>query len=659
MQKFRYAACITILFLGFNSFEARAQNCTSVDVTTAPPGFLPTTFNSVPYFGSGLAASQAIVGSVTVANLAFLTQSTAFVSAPPNPPANAEGGGVWVRGVGGELSINTASSVTASLATIGQPTSTGTGSCSSKFHESFAGVQLGQDISRLNINGWNVHLGTTAGYLETKGNIVGGNVVGGAFDASTQAPFAGVYLTATKGNLSFEGLARYNVFNTNLNSPTAFIFNQSLGAHGFAFAGAVSYHWNIPNTQWFFEPSAGLIYSNVSVDPFNSLSPVAGGGQFSGTTKISNLESTIGRLGARVGTNLQLGQVLLQPFAAASVWSEFGPSISATYASCSGCIVQGGSGIPQSLTASLSSQNIGTFGQYSLGVSGRITNTGWLGFARVDYRNGNHIDGWSGTGGIRYQYDPGPNQPTAKLPVKAARYDGLAAPYRWTGVYVGGSAGASFGQSRLDFPAIGVAVDPRVAGPLGGLQLGYNYQSAQWVFGVEGAVDWTRTSGARECRPLVAPSVVGPPAIPLFQMNCGGAVDWIASVTGRVAYAFGRTLFYGKAGIAWDHQVFSATCNLGPQNGGIAQQQCNNPAGNITNLISVSNNPIGWTAGYGVEFAITPSWSAKAEYNYFDFGTKNLTASDGTLINAGLHVSTVKVGVNYRFGEPSAISVRY
>jgi opacity protein-like surface antigen len=142
-------------------------------------------------------------------------------------------------------------------------------------------------------------------------------------------------------------------------------------------------------------------------------------------------------------------------------------------------------------------------------------------------------------------------------------------------------------------------------------------------------------------------------------MNCGGAVDWIASVTGKVGYAFGRTLFYGKAGVAWDHQDFSATCNLGPQNGVLVQQQCNNPAGNITNLISVSNNPVGWTIGYGVEFAIAANWSAKAEYNYFDFGTKSLTASDGTQINSGLHMSAVKVGVNYRFGEPSAIAVRY
>ena len=62
-----YLICASALFVALSSAGANAQNCTPVNVTTpAPPGpFLPLTFNSVPYFGSGLAASQAIAGSVT------------------------------------------------------------------------------------------------------------------------------------------------------------------------------------------------------------------------------------------------------------------------------------------------------------------------------------------------------------------------------------------------------------------------------------------------------------------------------------------------------------------------------------------------------------------------------------------------------------------
>jgi opacity protein-like surface antigen len=50
-----------------------------------------------------------------------------------------------------------------------------------------------------------------------------------------------------------------------------------------------------------------------------------------------------------------------------------------------------------------------------------------------------------------------------------------------------------------------------------------------------------------------------------------------------------------------------------------------------------------------VEFALTRNWSAKGEIDYLDFGNKNLTASDGTIINAGLRVTQGKIGLNYRF----------
>jgi hypothetical protein len=52
---------------------------------------------------SGLSGANAIAGAVTAANTAFLTQITAFVSAPGNPPPDSEGAGVWVRNVFGDL----------------------------------------------------------------------------------------------------------------------------------------------------------------------------------------------------------------------------------------------------------------------------------------------------------------------------------------------------------------------------------------------------------------------------------------------------------------------------------------------------------------------------------------------------------------------------
>jgi opacity protein-like surface antigen len=64
--------------------------------------------------------------------------------------------------------------------------------------------------------------------------------------------------------------------------------------------------------------------------------------------------------------------------------------------------------------------------------------------------------------------------------------------------------------------------------------------------------------------------------------------------------------------------------------------------------ISASDTRAGWTLGYGTEFGLTDRWSAKGEVDYIGFGRKNLTMSDGTAVNAGMHIWEAKVGVNYR-----------
>ena len=78
---------------------------------------------------------------------------------------------------------------------------------------------------------------------------------------------------------------------------------------------------------------------------------------------------------------------------------------------------------------------------------------------------------------------------------------------------------------------------------------------------------------------------------------------------------------------------------------------CFSPAGNLFNTISASDNRVGWTAGFGAEFALTNNWSAKAETNYLGFGTRGLTLSDGTFVNSKLNFWESKIGVNYRFSS--------
>jgi len=626
------------------SSSAFAQNCGSL-----ASAFFPG-FDYKGVYGAGISTANAIAATIAATNTAFLTHSTAFVSAPPNPPPDSQGGGVWARVVGGSSTIN--SSGTTSFNSVVAPpfgafSENGATTCSSSFKQNFVGAQAGADTARLNVGGWNIHLGTTVGYLETRGNITEGNTpLGGAFDTRTQAPFVGTYAAATYGGFFAEGLLRFNYYETNLNSPTINVYNQKLDAHGISISGSAGYHWAIPNSSWFIEPSAGAIWSRTTIDPLQLAGfTIPGGGNFQGTVQIDDMKSFMGRAGLRVGTVVTSGNVVLQPFAAASVWHEFEGGWSANYNSCTNCIFFLGLA-PTNLSAKMDGSGVGTYGVYSLGVAGQIINTGWLGYARFDYENGSDINGWTASGGIRYQFTPEPPHPIiAKAPPMA-----VVRPVNWTGFYVGAFGGVtSFGHDDVTFdpfPGYGTTW-LQLAGALGGGDVGYNYQIGKFVLGLEGDIAWTNTRGSSPCGIFTSPLV--PPAFPFFNVTCHDQFDWLATATGRVGYAWDRTLYYVKGGAAWTHENYSIICNLGAVNGAVPQQACTNTAGALFNRISASDDRIGWTAGFGVEFALTDNWSAKGETDYLSFGDNGLTLSDGTGINTKFHFWETKVGVNYRF----------
>jgi outer membrane autotransporter protein len=635
--------------------QAQAQNCGP----GLPGSGFATGLNFIGLASAAAAAAVTATSDIIAANTAFLTQSTAFVSAPGNPQPGQEGGGIWVRGVGGELTFKSNQSINGTLSATGVGSASLSGNCSTKFDATYGGVQVGSDVAKLNIDGWNFHLGTTAGAIWSSGSIVGGSPTGGLgptfppapatqtpFDSTSQSPFVGTYVAATKGDFFADALFRYDNYDLELSSPGSNLFGQKLDAHGISLSGSMGYNYKVPNSSWFVEPSAGLIWSSTKVDPLNINNAGFGPGLqgFSGTLQISDIHSLIGRLGLRFGTTVESGNVVYQPFAAVSVWHEFDNQITANYQACSGCLFV--FNIPTGAVGSLTTTNVGTFGQYSVGVSGQIVNTGWLGFVRVDYRNGDKLESWSGTGGIRYQFTPeGIAKPA--MPVKALVKSPVAAPISWTGWYVGAIAGADYGRAEYIVPGF-AAANLHPSGLLAGGTIGYNYQIDRYLVGIEADGSWTNYSGSAGCSPLITGFVPQP----FFQTTCHDDMDWIVTVAGRAGYLFGpRTLTYLKGGVAFGRESWSASCNLGPLNGQLAPvQTCINPAGALLNNSSASDTRVGGTIGYGVEFALTQHWSAKGEYDWIDFGSKNLTASDGTPFQAKQwSVSQVKVGVNYHF----------
>lgn len=666
MQRFagaRRAGARTLVFAASalvaavaGSSGARAQAPVLNALPANCTGTVTGNITNIGTLGGGAGAvSSTISGMIGSVNTAFLTQQgSAFVSAPSDPAPNQPGGGVWARALGGEVTTKSTTTNTG-VATGGAFGSTLSDKCNNELHQVYSGLQVGTDIAKLNLNGWNVHLGTTAGFLgSTASDDSSGN---GGLKTGIEVPFWGTYLVATYGRFFADVMVRQEFYNLNVDNPNLGIFTQPIGAHGVSVSTSAGYNFALAN-NWFIEPSAGFVWSKTKVDSFNSAVPDGLGGTIGGTTTTNDITSEIGRLSVRVGTTVSTPKVIYQPFASASVFHEFAGNVVANFAFCPTCAAVGG--VPAQYSQIASTSRVGTYGQFSLGLAGQIVDTGWLGFVRADYKIGDNIEGYSGNVGLRYQFTPDAFAAPvkyAKAPVKAVAP--VFGTSNWTGFYVGGFAGAAAGRTDINFandPA-GAGNRPYVFGPIGGIQAGYNYQINNWVLGAEADVALARLHGGRPCG---TDDGSGNPNgfNPLFQ-ECNDRMNWMATAAARVGYAYGRTLFYVKGGGAWADGRVKVDCIDG------TNVACLNPLGNQYPVFNANGtettwanyNRFGWLIGYGTEFDLGKNWSAKAEYDYIQFGAQTQLASDGqTLLYSRTSLSQVKVGLNYRFGSESVVA---
>jgi hypothetical protein len=207
-------ACVLMLLLD----SAVQAQCTAVGPLASSPS-APTVAMAV----AGVSASVgAIVSSVYSANTAFLNQSNAFIGSPDNPQPDQQGGGVWARSVGGHLSSST--TATAGNISSGGPLP-GNITCNTRTLEDFTGLQVGADIGKLNVSGWNLHAGSTIGYLGSKAqdatSVTPGLNPAPSFHDSLQIPFVGVYGAASYGGFLVDGQIRGNFFKTKSLMATA------------------------------------------------------------------------------------------------------------------------------------------------------------------------------------------------------------------------------------------------------------------------------------------------------------------------------------------------------------------------------------------------------------------------------------------------------
>jgi outer membrane autotransporter protein len=609
------------LLIALLSASAAQAQCAAVGFNP-PPGF--PTGPTVTAVAGVSAYVGTLAASIHSANTAFLSQSTAFIGSPPNPAPDQESGGVWARGVGGHLSFGT--TATAGNINFGGSVP-GNVVCNTRTLADFAGVQLGTDIARLNVNGWNVHAGSTIGDLgsKTRDATPSGLNPPASFHDSLQIPFAGAYIAASNGGFLVDAQLRGMFFQNDVSDSNHGMAGQRFDARGVSLTGNVGYNYNLGN-RWFVEPSAGIIWSRTQVDPMNVPGTfVTGtGGVPPWVLTVNDIESTLGRLTARVGTSFTSDNVMLQPFVSASVFHEFQGGLSSSLTSNFSAV--GLPGVP-TLSSTVSVTDPRTYGQFGLGLATQSLDSRWVSYLRGDYRTGDHIEGWSLNGGVRYQFVPERWQPViAKAPVYKSP-EGPAV-YQWTGFFLGGHLGAGWGSTSWALDGFD-ETDMHAAGFLGGGDIGFNYQVGQWVFGVEG-------SGSRTNIRAVAPCANG------FFYNCEAEMNWLSMVTGRIGYAYwDRLLLFAKGGVAIARDRDTVACNTGSQPTVVSVVGCPSRTD--------ANTKAGWTIGWGSEFGLTQNVSVSGQISYFNLGSEHAdSAGVPAEIQRDGFISTM--GLHFRFG---------
>jgi Autotransporter beta-domain len=379
---------------GSTAGQAQHLSCNNPSTAGLGPGFTWTPAAVCSAVSSAVAATSA----VTTIDIAFLTQTSAFVGTPSNPQANQLGSGFWIRGVGGQNTISSTGTATATAG--GQPLALSLNG-NSQERVNFGGFQVGADLGRFNYgaSGLNMVVGITGGLLEATANELTGS---GTF--SFNVPFVGGYVAATWGNFFGDVLVRDDFYGESVTAANFGLSDAGVRGNAINVTGSAGYRYDIGG--WFLEPSVGFIWSHLDLnDPINAPggNPATVNSGLSGVPPgvftVNPIDSLIGRAGIRVGTSVTTGNIVFQPFVSASVWNEFASDTTSTFSTIQ-CPC--GHGVPVSLD--VSTTRIGTFGQFGLGTAAQILNTGWLGFVRADYRTGENIQGWDLTGGIRYQF---------------------------------------------------------------------------------------------------------------------------------------------------------------------------------------------------------------------------------------------------------------
>jgi outer membrane immunogenic protein len=215
----------------------------------------------------------------------------------------------------------------------------------------------------------------------------------------------------------------------------------------------------------------------------------------------------------------------------------------------------------------------------------------------------------------------------------------MAPVYNWTGFYIGANGGGGWSRKCWDIFSLGgaaVVVTPEgchdATGATVGGQVGYRWQSAAWVFGLEAQGNWADFRGSNLSTAFAPPVVTN-----------RSTIDALGLFTAQVGYSWNNVLWYVKGGAAVTRDKYEG---LVTGTGAVFDRATETRWGGVV--------------GTGLEFGFTPNWSLAIEYDHLFMGTRDLNltstiapvgaASRGDRIRQDVDMVTARI--NYRFGGP-------
>jgi len=253
----------------------------------------------------------------------------------------------------------------------------------------------------------------------------------------------------------------------------------------------------------------------------------------------------------------------------------------------------------------------------------------------------------------------------ADMPVKARPAPPPPPVYSWTGCYIGVNGGYGTarrhrndlnifnpGEPVVFFPTAALEAD----GGFGGGQIGCNYQTGIVVWGVEADI---QGSGIQDS---FGPRLFGvSEGLGVLSVTASEKLKWVGTIRGRVGFlAADRALFYVTGGAAFAKTQYNLFA-LEPEEGG-----------NVT--LNGDTSRSGYAVGGGIEVAFFGGWTAKAEYQYLNFGNIGPLSAravdrfgvplDATVTTDAFRndYHTIRLGLNYRFDwgkAPVAVMAKY